>query len=139
MRLLTCILSKSKHGRRCSWWLRGVRLRRGEMAKTFVGGLIERRSNDEDDGVEDEPLPVVKGLSHEIRMFSIPLPSSGVLERCCTDGGGCCGLFLFKCWWFNSKWPRCGFNASSGGVVRKLTGANMLWWWWYADSRNFAT
>lgn len=57
------------------------------MAKTFVGGLIERRSNDdEDDGVEDEPLPVVKGLSHEIRMFSIPRPMSGVLERC-TDGG----------------------------------------------------
>jgi hypothetical protein len=53
------------------------------MAKTFVGGLIERKSNDDDDGVDDEPL--VKGLSHDIRMFSIPRPAStrisGVVER----------------------------------------------------------
>ena len=52
------------------------------MAKTLVGGLIERKSNDEDDGVEDEP---VNGLSHDIRMFSMPLPAStkisGVVER----------------------------------------------------------
>lgn len=53
------------------------------MAKTFVGGLIDRKSNDDDDGVEDEPL--VNGLSHDIRMFSIPRPAStsirGVVER----------------------------------------------------------
>ena len=59
------------------------------MANTFVGGLIERRSSEDDDGVEDEPLPVVKGLSHEIRMFSIPRPIKGVLERCCCTDGGC--------------------------------------------------
>lgn len=53
------------------------------MAKTLVGGLIERKSNDDDDGVDDEPL--VKGLSQDIRMFSIPRPAStkisGVVER----------------------------------------------------------
>jgi hypothetical protein len=55
------------------------------MAKTFVGGLIDRKSNDEDDGVDEEPLPVVNGLSQDIRMFSIPLPAStnikGVVDR----------------------------------------------------------
>lgn len=148
IRLLTCILSKSKQGRRwsrCSWWLRGVRfLWRGETANTFAGGLIERKSRDDEDGVDDDPLPfeVVMGLSHDIRIFSMPRPAStrmsGVVERCCTDSGWC-GLLRFRCWWFSSRWPRCGFSASNGGDVRKLTGANMLWWWYEWDSRNCLT
>jgi hypothetical protein len=146
IRLLTCILSKSKHGRRCNLcsWLRGVRFRwRGDTANTFAGGLIDRKSRDDEDGVDDDPLPleVVNGLSHDIRMFSMPRPAStrmsGVVERwCCTDSGWW-GLFRFRCWWFNSKWPRWGFSASKGGEERKLTGASM--WWYECDSRNCLT
>lgn len=147
IRLLTCILSKSKQGRRCSlcsWWLRGVRLRwRGDTAKTFVGGLIERKSKDDEDGVDEDPLPfeVVRGLSHEIRIFSMPRPAStsinGVVERCCTESGWC-GLLQFKCKLLTIRWPRWGFSASNGGDVRKLTGANMLWWYG-CDSRYCLT
>lgn len=135
IRLLTCIiLSKFKHGRLCclcSWLLRGVRWR-GDTAKTFVGGLIDR-SKDDNDVVDDAD---VSGLSHEIRMFSMPRLSAstkikGVVERCW------CESLQFRCALLTTRWPRFGFNASKGGDVLKLTG--MLWWWYGCDSRNCLT
>lgn len=133
--LLTCILSKSRHGllcNRCVWW-RGWRLR-GDTANTLAGGLIDRKSKDEEDGDDCTqllpPIPFT-GLSQDILIFSMPRPAStsinGVVERCCTDDWWELRLFIF--WWLKRIWPRWGFRASSGGEVRKLTGASKLWWY----------
>lgn len=94
-----CILSKSKQGRwgRCIRWLVCLICRRlgdTEQWNNFAGGLIDCTSNE------------IFGLSQEIFLFSRPRPQSlsmsGVFER-----------------YINV--PRCGFNASIGGDVRKFT------------------
>jgi hypothetical protein len=68
-------------------------LKSSQVSHAAIQTHLERKSKDDEDGVDDDPLPfeVVNGLSHDIRIFSMPRPAStrmsGVVERCCTDSG----------------------------------------------------
>lgn len=164
--LTCCILSKSRQGRwgRCNRCL-DCRRRVGETAQwnTLAGGLIDRfwssywlwwwlfvwwwcwlcklRWCNSDDccccctivglsqaantpPVNDEATAAALAaddtdVDDEILIFSMPRSAStnGVVER--------------------KMCPRCGLSASSGGDVRKFTGANKWgwlcdkWWWWW--------
>lgn len=77
----------------------------------------------------------VIGLSHDLLLLD------GVIdddedEICVAEGGSGCGV-VEEILMFSMPrsantigvvgrkiWPRCGFNASNGGDVRKFTGAN---------------